>query len=86
MRAVKFEQTAYKDYCQWALVNPKIVERIAELLKDIEQTPFNGKGKPEPLKHQYSGYWSRRINRKHRLVYKVSADVIFVAKCRGHYS
>ena len=86
MRSVKFEQSAYKDYCQWAVINPKIAEKIAGLLEDIEQTPFKGKGKPEPLKHHYSGYWYRRITHEHRLVYKVNDEIIFVANCRGHYS
>jgi toxin YoeB len=85
VREIRFEKNAFEDYCQWTLINPKVVAKIAELLDDIEQTPFRGKGKPEPLKHHYKGYWSRRITKEHRLIYKVNNKTIFIAKCRGHY-
>ncbi|MBY0424676.1 MAG: Txe/YoeB family addiction module toxin, partial [Cytophagales bacterium] len=63
----------------------KILGRINELLKEISRTPFSGKGKPEPLKHKYKGYWSRRIDDEHRLIYKIKEDEIWIAKCRFHY-
>ena len=85
MRSLRFEKSAYQDYCQWALVNQKIFSRITELFEDIDRTPFKGIGKPELLRHQYKGYWSRRITKEHRLVYKVSDEYIYIAKCRGHY-
>ena len=66
--------------------NKKVIEKINILLKDIQQTPYQGIGKPEPLKHNWSGYWSRRITGDHRLVYKVENETIFVAQLRFHYS
>ena len=62
-----------------------MVERINELLKDIVRSPFSGIGKPEPLKHQWQGYWSRRIDQRHRLVYRTTADAILIAQARFHY-
>ena len=62
-----------------------MVERINELLKDIVRSPFSGIGKPEPLKHQWQGYWSRRIDQRHRLVYRATADAILIAQARFHY-
>jgi toxin YoeB len=61
------------------------LKRINELLKDISRNPFEGMGKPEPLKFKYSGFWSRRIDEEHRLIYQVSDDSILIAKCRFHY-
>ena len=85
MRKLRFEKSAYQDFCQWGIVNQKIFSRITKLLEDIDRAPFKGMGKPEPLKHQYKGYWSRRITKEHRLVYKVRDEYIYIAKCRGHY-
>lgn len=62
-----------------------MLKRINNLIRDIKRNPFKGLGEPEPLKHHWSGYWSRRINREHRLVYKIKDDVIFIAQCRYHY-
>jgi len=62
-----------------------MLKRINDLLKDIARNPYNGIGKPEPLKHKYQGYWSRRIDEKHRLIYKIREDEILIAKCRFHY-
>ena len=69
----------------WVQNDLKMVKRIIELLDDIQKTPFSGIGKPEPLKHELKGYWSRRINDEHRLVYKVSGEEIIVIACRYHY-
>ena len=65
---------------------PKIAARIKQLVKNISSEPYTGLGKPEPLKHALSGYWSRRINHEHRLVYKVEGDTLYVVSCRYHYS
>ncbi len=80
-----FVDESWEDYLYWQKNNKKYVKKINELLKDISRQPFTGKGKPEPLKFQYSGYWSRRIDAEHRLIYKVKDDEILIAKCRFHY-
>ena len=69
---VAFYKIAYDDYNKWEETDKKLFKRIKELIKDISRNPFDGIGKPEPLKHELSGYWSRRINDEHRLVYKVT--------------
>ena len=76
---------AWEDYLYWQETDAKILARINTLIKDIQRQPFQGIGKPEPLKHNWTGYWSRRINREHRLVYKISEDTVFIAQCRYHY-
>ncbi len=80
-----FVDESWEDYLYWQKNNKKYVKKINELLKDISRQPFTGKGKPEPLKFQYSGYWSRRIDAEHRLIYKVKDDEIHIVKCRFHY-
>ncbi|MEO1672171.1 MAG: Txe/YoeB family addiction module toxin [Cyanobacteria bacterium J06631_2] len=82
---VVFATSALKDYRELEQKDIKIFKRINRLLQDIKKTPFSGIGKPEPLKHKWTGYWSRRITQEHRLVYKVSEDKIFVAQCKFHY-
>lgn len=81
---VSFSEEAFADYQEWSL-DKKTFAKINELIKSICRTPFSGIGKPEPLKHELSNYWSRRINQEHRLVYKVSDDEIFIASCKFHY-
>lgn len=85
MRIVAFQGEALNDYSDWAKENPKLFERIRLLIKVAARTPFDGIGKPEPLKHSKSGYWSRRIDDKHRLVYKVTDEMITVISCKYHY-
>lgn len=85
MRAVKFTTQAFKEYNEWFEEDSKMIERIKTLISDIEKEPFKGLGKPEPLKENWSGYWSRRINLQHRLVYKVTHEHIIIVKCKGHY-
>jgi len=80
-----FSEQAIADISHWNKTDPKKVDKIVRLLDDIEAHPFEGIGKPEALKHDLQGYWSRRIDREHRLVYKVDGDTIFVASCRYHY-
>jgi toxin YoeB len=80
-----FSELAWEEYLNWQKTDKKILNRINELIKVITRTPFDGVGKPEPLKHNLSGYWSRRINDEHRLVYKIEGDQVVIAQCRLHY-
>ena len=82
---IVFIDESWEDYLHWQKTDWKMVVKINTLLKDISRHPFRGMGKPEPLKHRHKGYWSRRIDREHRLIYKVSNNQIRVAKCRFHY-
>ena len=84
-RAVRFEPDAWDDFNDWLIQDLKIVKRICTLLKDAKRNPFEGVGKPEPLKHKHSGYWSRRIDKVNRLVYKVTDDAIVIMSCKNHY-
>ena len=85
MRAIAFTPIAFQEYNDWFEVNAKMVSRIKILIRDIERDPFKGIGKPEPLKGNWAGYWSRRMDHEHRLVYKVTESQILIAKCNGHY-
>lgn len=76
---------AWEDYLYWQEQNRKMAARINRLLKDIERTPFDGLGKPEPLKFEYKGAWSRRIDEEHRLVYAVENGRMVIIACRFHY-
>lgn len=76
---------AWDDYLYWQEMDKKKVKRINELIKDIKRSPFEGVGDPEPLKHNWSGYWSRRIDKEHRFVYKVDDSGLSIAQCRFHY-
>jgi toxin YoeB len=78
-------EKAWEDYIYWQQKDKKLLKRINTLVKDIKRQPFEGIGDPEPLKHNWLGYWSRRIDREHRLVYKVTDDAIIIAQCRYHY-
>lgn len=80
-----FVDESWEDYLYWQKTDKKMVKRINELLKDISRTPFASLGKPEPLKYKYKGWWSRKINGEHRLIYRVKDDEILIAKCRFHY-
>jgi len=85
-RAIRFEPDAWEDLNYWIEQDIKIAKRICGLLKEIKRNPFEGIGKPEPLKHNYHGYWSRRIDKVNRLVYKVTEDAIIVMSCKNHYN
>lgn len=76
---------AWEDYLYWQQTDQKTLKRINTLIKEIQRQPFAGIGDPEPLKHNWSGYWSRRIDREHRLVYRVENEMIIVVQCRYHY-
>lgn len=80
-----FTSQAQEDLEYWRRTDQRISKRIERLLADMAIRPFTGLGKPEPLRHQLAGYWSRRITREHRIVYRVAGDTIFVAQCRFHY-
>lgn len=81
-----FSTQAWNNYLYWQKTDKAILKRINALIKDIQRSPFEGIGKPEPLKHGLSGYWSRRINDEHRIVYKISDNQLHIAQLRYHYS
>ena len=84
-----FSETAWEDYLHWQQTDKKQARKINALLKDCRRDPFAGVGHPEPLKHEYAGWWSRRIDQEHRLVYRVIGagedQLLEIAQCRGHY-
>ncbi|MBI2803007.1 MAG: Txe/YoeB family addiction module toxin [Gammaproteobacteria bacterium] len=82
---LQFSENAWEDYLYWQRTDKSILKRINVLIKDILRSPFEGSGKPEPLKHAFSGFWSRRINDEHRIVYRVEGEVLFIAQLRYHY-
>ena len=84
MRIV-FTRISWDDYISWQVEDKKTLRKINELIRDIQRSPFNGKGKPEPLKYDLAGYWSRRIDREHRLVYQIENNEILIYSCRYHY-
>lgn len=86
MRKIVFEKTSFDDFTAWPKTDKKIYAKIIALISDILSTPFTGIGKPEPLKHQLKGYWSRRINHEHRLIYKVTDDELLIISCKYHYT
>lgn len=81
-----FHQNAWEDYLYWQKQDKKLLKRINLLIKDIERSPYEGLGKPEALKHNLSGWWSRRITDEHRIVYRVQGDELHIASLRYHYS
>ena len=85
MRQIKFEADALQELEGWIREHPKTASKIVNLLQEIAKTPFEGKGKPEPLKHEFKGCWSRRISDEHRLIYEVTESSINVLSCKGHY-
>ena len=80
-----FTDEAWEEYLHWQIKDKKILKKINDLIKDTKREPFDGLGKPEPLKHELAGYWSRRISQEHRLVYEVFEESILVVACRYHY-
>jgi toxin YoeB len=80
-----FVDESWEDYIYWQKTDKNKLKKINALIKDIVRNPFEGIGKPEALKHKYSGFWSRRIDNEHRLIYRVVDDEIQIAKCRFHY-
>lgn len=82
---LSFSDDAWDDYLYWQQSDTKILKKINRLIKEIQRDPFEGIGEPEPLKYNWSGYWSRRISIEHRLVYKVIDNNLMIAQCRYHY-
>ncbi|OOG75242.1 Txe/YoeB family addiction module toxin [Algoriphagus sp. A40] len=82
---ITFSTQAWEDYLYWNATDRKIFKKINALIKECQRTPFSGTGKPEPLKHELAGTWSRRIDREHRLVYRVKDGSLEIAQCRHHY-
>ncbi|HNP19616.1 MAG TPA: Txe/YoeB family addiction module toxin [Fulvivirga sp.] len=80
-----FTENAWEDYLYWQKIDKKIVKKINLLIKDIKRNPFDGIGKPEPLKYDLAGYWSRRIDQEHRLVYQAQNEELIIYACRFHY-
>jgi toxin YoeB len=80
-----FDEQAWEDYQYWIATDKKILKRINKLIRDIQRTPYDGIGDPEPLKYDWLGFWSRRITRGLRLVYAVESNSILIAQCRFHY-
>ncbi len=82
---ITFSKNAWEDYLSWQIDDKKMLKKINKLIKDIQRNPFDGIGKPEPLKFDLAGLWSRRIDREHRLVYKIKNKEILIYSCRYHY-
>ena len=85
MSKLTFSDNGWEDYLEWQSQDLKMLKRINKLLKEVQRTPFKGSGKPEPLKKAEPNTWSRRINKKDRLVYVVTDDGIIIEQCKGHY-
>ena len=81
-----FSGQAWEDLCHWIDKDRRIAKRIAKLIEDTKRDPFEGIGKPEPLKHDFAGYWSRRINGEHRMIYKTDQGQLLIAQLRYHYT
>ena len=82
---INWEPGAWDEYVDWQTTDKAMLKRINRMIKEIQRTPLEGIGKPEPLKHDLSSYWSRRIDDVNRLVYKIENDVLTILQCRGHY-
>ena len=80
-----FAERAWEDYLYWQVTDRRVLARINHLIREIQREPFAGIGKPEPLRHAFRGYWSRRIDDEHRLVYKIEGDAVLLAQMRYHY-
>jgi len=80
-----FSKNSWQDYTSWQAGDKKILGKINDLIKDIQRTPYEGSGKPEPLKYDLAGLWSRRIDREHRLVYQVKDNEVLIYSCKYHY-
>jgi len=85
MMDIFWDNSAWEDYLYWQGNDRNVLLKINALIKECQRTPFEGTGKPEPLRQNLSGFWSRRINSEHRLVYKVEENTLYIAQCRYHY-
>lgn len=86
MSNITFSEDAWEEYLYWQSQDRRTLKKINELLKEIQRTPFTGKGEPEKLRGDLSGKWSRRINQKDRLLYEILDDMIVITQCKGHYN
>ena len=84
-KTIRWDLDAWNDYIYWQTQDKKILKRINQLIKDISRNPFEGIGKPEPLTGSLTGFWSRRIDKEHRLVYAIEENSVLLISCRGHY-
>mgnify|MGYP006284619899 CR=1 FL=1 len=82
---VAFLPEGFEHYLEWQRLDRKSLNKLNRLIIECQRHPFDGTGKPEPLKGDYSGWWSRRIDQEHRLVYRLEGDTLFIAQCRYHY-
>ena len=82
---ISLEASAWEDYLFWQQNDKQVLRKINQLIRDIQRNPFGGLGKPEPLKHDLAGFWSRRITDEHRIVYRMEGDEVMIAQCRYHY-
>ena len=85
LRRIQWDFDAWEEYCDWQRVNKAAPKKINQLIRDILRDPFDGLGKPEPLKEDLSGFWSRRIDEENRLIYAVEQDAVVLISCKGHY-
>ena len=85
MKKIIFSKNAWEEYLFWQAEDRKILKKINALIKDIQSNPYSGIGKPEPLKYDLAGLWSRRIDHEHRLVYQVNENELLIYSCRYHY-
>lgn len=85
MRIVTFSKNSWAEYTEWQKIDKKVLQKINELIKDVLRNPFEGIGKPEPLKYELAGYWSRRISLEHRLVYRIIDNELYIYSCMYHY-
>jgi toxin YoeB len=82
---LSWAENAWSDYLYWQQKDKKTLKRINTLIKEVTRQPFEGLGDPEPLKHNWSSYWSRRIDREHRLVYSIEGNTLYIIQCHYHY-
>lgn len=82
---LEFKEQAFEDLQYWVQMNPKIAKRLLRLIEETKRNPFTGTGKPEPLKGELSGWWSKRIDQEHRLIYRVEGNSLIIAQAKGHY-
>lgn len=82
---ISFHKKGWEHFQCWLQTDKRMLRKILQLIEDVRRNPYEGLGKPEPLKHDYAGFWSRRIDEEHRLVYEVTEDEIIIAQCRFHY-
>lgn len=85
IRLIQWDVDAWEEYCEWQQKNKNVLKRINQLVRDIKRNPYEGIGKPEALKGNLSGFWSRRITGEHRIVYAMKDDAVIIISCKGHY-